>query len=123
MTSPCLPDKVCPTCGRRFSWRKRWARDWESVIYCSARCRSKQNDPECAHLEARILALLAKRARGATICPSEVISADEKDSAHRMQQIRSAARRLAHRATIDIVQKGSRVDPDTARGPIRLRLR
>jgi len=29
-----LPTKVCPTCGRPFTWRKRWARDWERVIYC-----------------------------------------------------------------------------------------
>ncbi len=35
-----LPTKVCPTCERPFSWRRKWARDWEQVIYCSARCRS-----------------------------------------------------------------------------------
>ena len=117
MTTPGREDKVCPRCGRRFSWRKRWARDWAEVVYCSARCRSKRNDVEGADLEARILALLATRARGATICPSEVVSAAEKQSASRMEEVRSAARRLAHRAAIDVVQKGSRVDPDTARGP------
>ena len=26
-------------CGRPFAWRKKWARDWESVVYCSERCR------------------------------------------------------------------------------------
>ncbi|MEL7488170.1 MAG: DUF2256 domain-containing protein [Pseudomonadota bacterium] len=34
-----LPTKICPTCDRPFSWRKKWARDWENVIYCSRRCR------------------------------------------------------------------------------------
>lgn len=34
-----LPQKVCAACGRPFSWRKKWARDWESVRYCSDRCR------------------------------------------------------------------------------------
>ena len=34
-----LPTKVCPVCGRPFAWRKKWARDWESVRYCSERCR------------------------------------------------------------------------------------
>lgn len=34
-----LPSKICPSCGLAFSWRKKWARDWESVKYCSARCR------------------------------------------------------------------------------------
>lgn len=34
-----LPTKECQTCGRVFSWRKKWARDWERVRYCSERCR------------------------------------------------------------------------------------
>ena len=38
-TKPNLPTKVCPACGRPFAWRKKWARDWDSVVYCSDRCR------------------------------------------------------------------------------------
>ena len=34
-----LPEKVCPVCHRPFSWRKKWARDWDRVVYCSQRCR------------------------------------------------------------------------------------
>ncbi|HGS4499695.1 TPA: DUF2256 domain-containing protein [Vibrio parahaemolyticus] len=34
-----LPTKLCPVCERPFSWRKKWARNWEIVIYCSERCR------------------------------------------------------------------------------------
>lgn len=34
-----LPAKVCPVCQRPFVWRRKWARDWEQVIYCSDRCR------------------------------------------------------------------------------------
>tara|TARA_Y100000022_G_scaffold171726_1_gene158333 strand:+ start:973 stop:1113 length:141 start_codon:yes stop_codon:yes gene_type:complete len=34
-----LPHKICPVCKLPFSWRKRWERDWESVKYCSERCR------------------------------------------------------------------------------------
>ncbi|MFB0951554.1 MAG: DUF2256 domain-containing protein [Rhodospirillales bacterium] len=33
------PTKVCLTCNRPFAWRKKWARDWENVRYCSIRCR------------------------------------------------------------------------------------
>ncbi|MCX7358083.1 MAG: DUF2256 domain-containing protein [Alphaproteobacteria bacterium] len=36
-----LPQKPCATCGKPFTWRKKWARDWESVRYCSDRCRAK----------------------------------------------------------------------------------
>jgi hypothetical protein len=34
-----LPEKICLRCKRPFAWRKKWARDWEAVLYCSARCR------------------------------------------------------------------------------------
>ncbi|MYN45889.1 DUF2256 domain-containing protein [Pseudoduganella sp. FT93W] len=34
-----LPHKTCRHCGLPFSWRKKWERDWEQVLYCSERCR------------------------------------------------------------------------------------
>lgn len=34
-----LPTKICARCGLPFAWRKKWARDWEAVRYCSERCR------------------------------------------------------------------------------------
>ncbi|MGB0479195.1 MAG: DUF2256 domain-containing protein [Parvibaculales bacterium] len=38
-----LPQKLCPTCARPFAWRKKWARDWENVRYCSERCRREKD--------------------------------------------------------------------------------
>ncbi|RMO20586.1 hypothetical protein ALQ47_101036 [Pseudomonas cichorii] len=34
-----LPVKTCATCGLPFTWRKKWARCWDEVRYCSERCR------------------------------------------------------------------------------------
>jgi hypothetical protein len=34
-----LPAKICARCGMPFVWRKKWARDWDQVKYCSERCR------------------------------------------------------------------------------------
>lgn len=34
-----LPIKTCPACNRPFSWRKKWEKNWEHVIYCSDACR------------------------------------------------------------------------------------
>jgi hypothetical protein len=34
-----LPEKICAACGRPFRWRRKWARDWQQVRYCSERCR------------------------------------------------------------------------------------
>ncbi|NGN96654.1 DUF2256 domain-containing protein [Grimontia sp. S25] len=34
-----LPSKDCNKCGKPFSWRKKWAKCWEEVKFCSERCR------------------------------------------------------------------------------------
>jgi hypothetical protein len=39
-----LPSKLCKVCGRTMSWRKAWAKNWGSVLYCSAACRAKKAD-------------------------------------------------------------------------------
>ena len=33
-------EKRCVVCGRPFSWRRRWAKVWNQVKYCSDACRS-----------------------------------------------------------------------------------
>ncbi|MEM8952294.1 MAG: DUF2256 domain-containing protein [Pseudomonadota bacterium] len=33
-----LPSKICRRCLRPFTWRKKWARCWDEVLYCSKRC-------------------------------------------------------------------------------------
>ncbi|NTE04578.1 DUF2256 domain-containing protein [Agrobacterium tumefaciens] len=33
-----LPEKICPVCQLSFTWRKKWERNWDTVIYCSKRC-------------------------------------------------------------------------------------
>jgi hypothetical protein len=40
-----LPTKICLTCGRPFAWRKKWARDWDQVKYCSQACRQGKHIP------------------------------------------------------------------------------
>jgi hypothetical protein len=40
-----LPTKLCLTCARPFAWRKKWARDWDRVKYCSDRCRRAIKGP------------------------------------------------------------------------------
>lgn len=36
-----LPVKICLQCERPFTWRKKWARCWHEVRYCSQRCKSE----------------------------------------------------------------------------------
>jgi hypothetical protein len=37
-----LPQKLCAACNRPFTWRKKWARDWEQVRFCSEACKRRK---------------------------------------------------------------------------------
>jgi hypothetical protein len=41
ITKADLPEKTCAACKRPFTWRKKWARDWENVRFCSDKCRNQ----------------------------------------------------------------------------------
>ncbi len=120
------PPKSCAVCGRTIEWRKKWERSWDEVKYCSDGCRKRKGSLAAGGYEADILGLLAARARGATICPSEVARAlkPENDEWRAlMEPVREAARRLVAQGRVVITQQGHEVDPSTAKGPIRIRLR
>lgn len=75
--------------------------------------------------ETTIRALLERRDPGKTICPSEAARALAGDDSFRplMPLVRDAARSLVERGELEVTQSGRVIDLDTARGPIRLRLR
>ncbi len=64
-------------------------------------------------------------ARGAdkSICPSEVARALAPEWQGLMQRVRTVAFTLSREGRIDILRKGRAVEPEAARGVIRLRLR
>jgi hypothetical protein len=73
-------------------------------------------------LEELIIELLDRRADGATICPSDAArAADPETWRDLMQPVRRAARRLVDQRRVVVTQGGKVVDPDSARGPIRIR--
>ncbi|MBG6077288.1 DUF2256 domain-containing protein [Polaromonas sp. CG_9.11] len=39
-----LPSKPCAVCGRTMTWRKAWAKNWASVLYCSDACRARKKE-------------------------------------------------------------------------------
>ena len=126
------PAKQCAACGREITWRKKWDRDWENVRFCSDACRRNKPGAQDAALERTILQMLQESGAGKTICPSEAaravagggqLSEDRGAWEPLMEPARSAARRLVAQGKIVITQGGTIVDPSTAKGPIRLRLR
>ena len=117
-----LPEKPCETCGRTITWRKKWERDWDQVRYCSDACRRSKPGATDQALETSLLELLGKRARGASVCPSEAARAvGGADWQPLMEPARQAARRLVARGEVEITQGGRVVDGSTAKGPIRVR--
>lgn len=73
-------------------------------------------------LAERITALLAARAAGASICPSEAARAVDPDGWRELvPAARAAAGRLAAAGEVEVTQGGSVVDVATARGPVRIR--
>jgi hypothetical protein len=38
-----LPVKICITCNRAFTWRKKWEQVWDEVKYCSDKCRKNKS--------------------------------------------------------------------------------
>jgi hypothetical protein len=114
--------KTCASCGRAIEWRAKWARNWESVRYCSDACRRRKVGVTDRDLERSILELLDQRANGASICPSEAARAVGGDDWRTlMEPARRAARRLVAVGKVEITQGGAVVDPSTAKGPIRIR--
>jgi hypothetical protein len=84
---------------------------------------TKSKPASRADIVATTRALLAQRAPGKTICPSEVARALADDWRPLMPQIRAVAAELVAAGEIEMTQKGTPIDPHGARGPVRLRAR
>ncbi|WP_411082310.1 DUF3253 domain-containing protein [Streptomyces sp. cmx-18-6] len=76
-------------------------------------------------IERAIVELLERRGPTGTICPSDaaraVYAGDDDGWRALMEPVRRAARRLVAAGEAEITQGGQPVDPDRARGPIRIR--
>ena len=86
----------------------------------------RSDDPSPINdVQGAILRLLAQRAAGKTICPSEVARAiDADDWRPHMAVVRVAARALAMSGAIEVTQRGHVLAADDLwHGAIRLRMR
>jgi hypothetical protein len=39
-----LPSKICVSCKREFTWRKKWEKNWNEIKYCSDKCRKNKHE-------------------------------------------------------------------------------
>ena len=115
-------EKPCERCGRTMQWRAKWAKNWDTVKYCSDTCQRAKVTATDLALEQAIVELLNARARDASICPSEAAQCVGGDNWQPlMEPARMAARRLVAQEKVQITQAGKVVDPSRAKGPIRIR--
>ena len=70
-----------------------------------------------------LLRQVIARGVGKSICPSEVARALEPEWHGLMHHVRAVAVALAQERRIEILRKGRPIEPQAARGVIRLRLR
>jgi hypothetical protein len=108
-------EKTCSTCGRRFAWRKKWARAWPNVRTCSAACRRALNDDDRA-LEEALRALVAQG--NAPVDPETVLAPfTVHEGASLTRRMHDAARRLAHAGALELVMHGRVVSPHDVKRP------
>lgn len=112
--------KICQSCGRSITYRKKWEKNWPEVKYCSDECRRNKNKFD---YRDAIMALLELRGPLKTICPSELLPEEQKQDSILLEHVRRSARLLAVDKKIVITQSGKTVDPTSFRGPIRLKLK
>lgn len=73
-------------------------------------------------LSAKIRELLSARSAESSICPSDVARAAAPDNWRPlMEPVREAAHHMVADGEVQITQGGEVVDPESARGPIRIR--
>ncbi|WP_407939733.1 DUF3253 domain-containing protein [Motilibacter deserti] len=120
----------CATCGGRCEHARAGAGAWARTTAGGRRGRARVGAVSThegaratdRELEDSIRTLLARRAMGATICPSEAARAvGGKAWRELMEPARAAARRLVAAGEVVITQGGEVVDPAAAKGPIRIR--
>lgn len=113
--------KICTHCGRRIEPRAIKPDDWAALKYCSNGCRRSAKARIHGEIEQRILALLDGLHPASSICPSDAARRQFPDGwRQHLEDVRRAARRLAHRKQVVITQKGRTVDPSQFRGPVRI---
>ena len=118
----------CQACVRQYRGLSgsEWSRGLCGHLTIARRIsRIKTNDDA---IEEVILELLNQRGQGRTICPSEAaraLAGSNERAAWEplMEGVRAAAERLVADEQIAITQRGRIVDPNDAKGPIRLRKR
>ncbi len=116
------PQKSCLSCGRSFTWRKSFAKNWEDVKYCSNTCRKRKLSKIDQQIENTILELLEAQTHPTPLRTDQVADfLDFRNDKNLLETIKRAARRLESKNFVIITQDGKRVDSSKAKGHLQIR--
>ena len=117
-----FPEKSCWSCGRSFTWRKSFAKNWDAVKYCSNACRKRKLSKIDQQIENTILKLLESQPHPTPLTTGQIADLlDFGNDKNLLESIKRAARRLEAKSFVIITQDGKRVDSSTAKGHLQIR--
>ncbi len=117
-----LPQRSCSSCGRSFTWRKSFAKNWEDVKYCSKACRKRKLSKIDQQIENIILKLLESQPHPTPLTTGQIADLlDFGNDKNLLESIKRAVRRLEAKSFVIITQDGKRVDSSTAKGHLQIR--
>ena len=117
-----FPKKSCSSCGRSFTWRKSFAKNWDTVKYCSNTCRKRKLSKIDQQIENTILKLLESQPHPIPLTTGQIADLfDFGNDKNLLESIKRAARRLEAKSFVIITQDGKRVDSSTAKGHLQIR--
>tara|TARA_B100000427_G_scaffold176114_1_gene146527 strand:- start:143 stop:523 length:381 start_codon:yes stop_codon:yes gene_type:complete len=117
-----FPQKSCSSCGRSFTWRKSFAKNWDAVKYCSNACRKRKLSKIDQQIENSIFELLETQTYPTPLTTSQIADLlDFGDDKNLLESIKRAARRLEAKSFVIITQDGKRVDSSKAKGHLQIR--
>lgn len=79
-----LPQKMCVTCNRPFTWRKKWERCWDEVSTCSKRCNAERRSCKASKQNDSLGDVLEDLSR-------QVLTVDMLDEAVKIEEVEGAA--------------------------------
>jgi hypothetical protein len=112
-------EKICQSCGRPFSNRKKWEGRFHEIKYCSKTCSSRRVPKKSM---AMIISHLESLKNGTIVELKEILNHEDQDNTKKLEEARCASRLLASEGKIIVMQNNKKVSSHSFKGPIQVKL-
>ncbi len=118
-SSNTVESKICLSCGREMTYRKKWEKNWDEVKYCSDECRRNKNKYD---FRETILNALNQATTKSILSVEDVIKTLDSTTPDTVEHIRRSVRLLYHEKKIEVLQNNKIIDGGNFKGAISFRL-